>query len=683
MKIQGLIFTFRYLQKKLEIIGTFFLMLLFIGCKEGVEIKELNLFENYQGRLNDTSYVIDADLSDAVYEGVVIPTIRQTQSGYFRYSFHLINHSNDATHYWYKLYYQNETYKREDSLSGENFYGSWEDTGIEFKATREFEDELVVTDSFRIVGNPRNERIFYGRSPEQSYITPGKIEARIAYIRTQSEWDKRVRENSVVNKVSYEQQIYSDALWSLNDENSRITTHNNRWKRNPRVGNYRFMLVVCSDEDLIKIPEWVKNISLKDSVTGLFRDPFLFFRENRPLFKKSVIEMPSLTLNVKVKLDPEQGIYVDRLKFPLRTPSREYYTTSCNDSVDLYRKAQFSQYFHTINKAQALRNIKEMRDVTGENYTRSEYEAVKKKYEESGQLTDQYMNITDCPCKTVSIDKKEKSITIRNPGNEGQATLKKEQVGITSRIGLTYGKWRAKIKFPKLISEDNVWNGLTAAYWLIFQDEANWNLLRPCENRIAYIPKHLPDEESSVWKSTRQNYYSEIDFEIIKESAYWPASTYKNGKVPSDQPYNTNDITVTCTNWDLACHQPKNFLVGAKDVTIEGKTYHFGRWSDYYKAITSKIQVDHNELLGGDYYYYEIDWQPARIIWRIGKDKAKMREICRMDKQFTSIPNNQMVMVLTQEFHYQEWWPLSPFKQNFIPFPKKDLVGKLLELEVE
>jgi hypothetical protein len=230
---------------------------------------------------------------------------------------------------------------------------------------------------------------------------------------------------------------------------------------------------------------------------------------------------------------------------------------------------------------------------------------------------------------------------------------------------------------------DNVWNGLTAAYWLIYQDDAKWNYRRTCESpNIKYIPKNLPDNEEAARKSTDQTHYSEIDFEIVKESAFWTSVMYKKNKAPTDDPYNTNDITVTCTNWDLACHQPKKFLVGAKDVTIEGKTYHFGRWSDYYKAVTAKIQVNHNDLMGQE-YYYEIDWQPTRIIWRIGKTKNEMREICRMDDNFTSIPNNQMTMMLTQEFHYQDWWPTSPFKQNFIPFPKKDLVGTLLELEVE
>jgi hypothetical protein len=41
-----------------------------------------------------------------------------------------------------------------------------------------------------------------------------------------------------------------------------------------------------------------------------------------------------------------------------------------------------------------------------------------------------------------------------------------------------------------------------------------------------------------------------------------------------------------------------------------------------------------------------------------------------------------MLMVMSQEFHYQEWWPTAPFMQNFTPFPKNNLIGKLLEVEI-
>ncbi len=60
-----------------------------------------------------------------------------------------------------------------------------------------------------------------------------------------------------------------------------------------------------------------------------------------------------------------------------------------------------------------------------------------------------------------------------------------------------------------------------------------------------------------------------------------------------------------------------------------------------------------------------------------------MKTVAYMDNSITSVPNNQMVIVFTQEFHDTEWWPLSPFIQEMIPFPKKDIQGEILELYVE
>ncbi|MBK7667693.1 MAG: hypothetical protein IPJ32_10340 [Sphingobacteriaceae bacterium] len=74
---------------------------------------------------------------------------------------------------------------------------------------------------------------------------------------------------------------------------------------------------------------------------------------------------------------------------------------------------------------------------------------------------------------------------------------------------------------------------------------------------------------------------------------------------------------------------------------------------------------------------------PEKIIWKIGPEKDKLRVICVMDKNISSIPNNQMMLMFTQEWHNEEWWPTAPYKQNFIPFPKKDIIGEILEIEIE
>ena len=144
---------------------------------------------------------LDLDYTSAIDSGFVIPSVRQSASSNFIFSFNLKNNSNTSKKFFYKIYYQNESYKfnEVDSVSGKehefaktNFYGSWEHTATTFKPVTIPADQAyhTVTDSFRIVGNPRDEDTYYHL---------GK---------------------------------------------------NNRWKRNPRVGVYSFMIVVTGEESL-------------------------------------------------------------------------------------------------------------------------------------------------------------------------------------------------------------------------------------------------------------------------------------------------------------------------------------------------------------------------------------------------------------------------------------------------
>ena len=87
--------------------------------------------------------------------------------------------------------------------------------------------------------------------------------------------------------------------------------------------------------------------------------------------------------------------------------------------------------------------------------------------------------------------------------------------------------------------------------------------------------------------------------------------------------------------------------------------------------------------LGGEYYYFQIEWRPNEIIWRVGPEKENLHVVGYMNDKVTTIPNNQMLAVITQEFHFSEWWPMSPYKQENIPFSKEDLNGMLYSLEIE
>ena len=54
-----------------------------------------------------------------------------------------------------------------------------------------------------------------------------------------------------------------------------------------------------------------------------------------------------------------------------------------------------------------------------------------------------------------------------------------------------------------------------------------------------------------------------------------------------------------------------------------------------------------------------------------------------VDDKVTSIPNNQMLLIITQEFHNTKWWIGSPYSQDNTPFPKEDYVGEIYEVTIE
>ena len=655
---------------------------LFSSCgSSGFEVMDFNPLANYNQKKNDTLYTINADLSNAVLYGIEIPSIHQLPNGKFVFSFKLNNNSKPQR-FFYKLYYQNESYKwtEGDSLDFENFYGSWEEAQLEFKPTSLINGEALITDSFKIIGNPRDEEMCYGANPEEVKLTQDKLDFFKKFIPTQPDWIKSIKEKAKFNHITEEEQAHFEAVWAIDYGFQNDSTFNNREKRNPRMGRYKFMLVVCNGNGLAQIPDEVRNIHKKND-QGNFTNPFSYFVKNNHLAGTQIL-ISEKQLEVVSQLDLGSGIFIDPFKINKTGLSNSCYSTNCGESEKLRHKAHLGQYFHHINKNWEFTNVKETKDVVAEHFSREQYKGLISDYAKSKNFIHAFANITNCPCSTVNSDSITKTASILNPGNK-EGEYKKEMSGIMSRIGFSYGKWTAKIKFPKIISEDNVWNGLTTAFWLIFQADAKWNMRRSCDADIAYIPKSEPDTPESVKQSKRKISYSEIDFEILKESQYWTQTAYGGrADYPKEDASANNDIIICCTNWDMACHQPQNFIYGAKKIKVEGFENEFNRWDYFTKLLTAKIPAPHKEVFNDDFYYFEIDWQPQRIIWRIGKDKNNLREICRMDETMTSIPNNQMVMVMSQEFHYQEWWPTAPFLQNYIPFPKNDLVGKLLEVEI-
>ena len=143
-----------------------------------------------------------------------------------------------------------------------------------------------------------------------------------------------------------------------------------------------------------------------------------------------------------------------------------------------------------------------------------------------------------------------------------------------------------------------------------------------------------------------------------------------------------DNIILSCTNWDLACHDPDSFNIGVRDINYKNNRFALHRWDDDYRALTSKYELNQDSILGRAYYFV-IEWHPEYIIWKVGPTKDDLLTIGYMDYTSTMIPDNQMQMVITQEYHLSKWWPLTPFKQEFIPYPLNDITGYIYEVEIE
>ncbi len=130
----------------------FFSTLLLFSCKK----VNHSIIKNAEIGFNllDSVYIINNH--NIITNGIVFPNnnVQTNQQIISSIQFRFSTEKSTEKLY-YKIYYQNETYKfsEDDSLSYENFYGSWYDT----TGFKEINAETVL-DSFIIAGNPRFEK---------------------------------------------------------------------------------------------------------------------------------------------------------------------------------------------------------------------------------------------------------------------------------------------------------------------------------------------------------------------------------------------------------------------------------------------------------------------------------------------------------------------------------------------
>ncbi len=629
--------------------------------------------------------VIFMDYDNAMLEGFAIPSASQTGSGYFTFNFQITNQTSRKTRYYYKLYYQNESYKFEEvnsdgnynELSAENFYGSYENVETGFRTTSELlPDEMIaLTDSIRIVGNPRSEEKYFG-NPGRYFgpVSKEQIERKVKEIRNNKDWYEMIVKKAENRGVDVETQLVLDAEYII-DYSRRQGKENNRWKRNPRVGDYTFLLVMVPENSWQQIPDYIKHINLKND--DQFINPFFYFRygEGASLDHIAFAETPAL-LHVKNQLPVTSGVWIPSANIYGEAFDTSYYSGLLNNSEKLFNKAAFKLYENYRSREDSIYNVPVVADFFGKGYTLEEFE--KNAQIPKSERIPIVMENTKAPGKNIKVDTTDQCIRISNPG----CTLKdpaKVNAGVITRHGFTYGKITVKVKFTQLLNRSQVWNGITDAFWLITENMESWNARRICKKE-GYMPFYGAGEGE---QRVPQISYTEVDFEIVKAAETWPSFCYPDRQERVEPASNFDKVMVTCTNWDMACKQPENFGVGVHEIHHEGKTYYGHRWDEYYNAVTQKVPEKDDELFKTDYYYFQIEWKPTEIFWRIGPEKDQLRLIGYINDTYTSIPNNQMLIIFTQEYHYSHWWPKSPFKQEDVPFPAKDMEGIIYEVTIE
>ncbi len=441
-----------------------------------------------------------------------------------------------------------------------------------------------------------------------------------------------------------------------------------RWARAPRVGLYSLLIVAVPEAALREHPpaEGVVDISRRDN--GAFIEPYWYWLHGpgsaRP---EAIVFMVKDVVRIYMELDLSRGVL------------------GCgNDS------AHMASFIHHIDPASRFDNVPVVADMSTTAYTPAMFDSTMC-FTQKSRLVPTLPSVAADPCKNLAVDMTDRSLKILNPA-ASQGQLRKENVGVRSRTALTYGRFRVHCQLAPLLNDSDLWNGLTNAIWL-FGAGAEGVQRRSCGGGyFAYAGDGRPGR---IDRSS----YAEIDFEIMKGMPLCPERSFPpiypqqvadpNDRsawlrvLPVEVVRQRGNIAVACTNWDLACPDPPGFNIGCHDVVLDGTTFLAHRWDRDYRAVTEKSMEADDALFGPDGYWFEIDWRPDEIIWRIGTSPDKLRTVGYMNSGMTSVPEVPMWLVISQEFHNTTWWPGSPYDQAGVPFPAKDIEGRLFSVIVE
>lgn len=441
------------------------------------------------------------------------------------------------------------------------------------------------------------------------------------------------------------------------------------WGRNPRVGAYSLLVVAVPERSMRKHAIDRAVIDLRAKGPHGYIEPYWYWTcgpgSTHP---GAIVKVVPDVVRLFMEVDLSLGV------------------KGCSGDG-----GHLNSFIHHIDTSAHFENVPVIADMSMAGYTPAMFDSVLC-FTPVDRLVHTTPSVPENPCTGLRYDTADACLRILNPAASPDR-MRKENVGVRTRTALTYGRFRVHCELAPLLNDSDLWNGLTNAIWLIGTN-AHGVTRRPCEGGYH---AYGGDGDGPARRST--SVYAEIDFEIMKGMPWCPERAFppiypQQVADPNDRsawrrvlPPEVRDqrgnVAVGCTNWDLACPDPPAFDQGCHDVMLDGRVFTAHRWDWDHRAVIQKSMEPDDVLFGPEGYWFEIDWRPDEIFWRIGPSPEEMRVVGYMNSSMTSVPDVPMWLVISQEFHSTRWWPGSPYDQAGIPFPAKDLIGRVFSITVD
>ncbi len=638
--------------------------------QRSIVITEFSPLYNYE--FEGDTLVMEMDLDAGPFRGIRLPSARKPVGKQtFQFAFKAQNTSNRARRVAYKIYYQNDSYRHPETVidetgreiyntkSSENFYGSWVSDSLEgFRKTAPISanEQIVIQDEVTILGNPLNERTYFDGNPIDQRFREIDIQEAVAEISLQPNLLSDALYRSDSAQVDTLKALRKAAIQTLLSKKADYL-ENQRWQRNPRVGCYRFMLVAGDAESIAMLPNTIRNMGIEDPELRVRINPFYFFRYGGGSIDAlssgiTVLESQKV-LKTYAVLSASHGIYYNYFDFD-SIPAE--FNTVCSSTDELYMLAHFEQHVDRWHTPLPIGNIDEAANVGGMSYPLKQYLSNVK----SGKrILDTLFTPEQRPCENIYYYPLSESIGLQNPGN-AKRPFAKRNAGVQGRVGFAYGRYRARIRFPEMLSKEGVWNGLTYAYALVNQSE----------NRGG-----IKTNETAARKPL-------IELEITKDSKLWPGAIDAGLDTANYHPEKDHNLIVAGILSAGAGNIKDESDRKALSAKGRDRTYLIYRPETAPERLVQKSERPAART-AGQTYYYEIEWKPESVSWKMGPSPGQMEEVGYVNVAVSAIPNQQMVPLIRQEFQPTGERPFAPFAQRHIPYPSMPINGLVYEIVIE